>query len=163
LNRAGGWAALAGFLLALAVHIATVFGVDVSSRFPSVWLLHIGALLVFGLFVFSARGAFANGMKLHVIMDHLPTSAVLAVAVAFAYALFNFFLGTNVIGAGNAEVVAGQYVLTSHGRVLAHVSELEYHLRRAWELRLFSGHWLFFYLVPMVYFFFWREQPARQV
>jgi hypothetical protein len=150
-------------MLALAVHIATFFGVDVSSRFPGVWLLHLGALLVFGLFMLSARGAFANGMKLHEIMDHLPTSAVLAVAAVFAYTVFNFILGTNLARDGSADLAGGQYLLTSHGRVLAHLSELEYHLHRAWELRLFSGLWLIFYFVPTVYFFFWREQPARQV
>ena|ERR1700685_1064346 len=81
----------------------------------------------------------------------------------FAYTLFNFFLGTNLAGDGNADVMGGQYVLASHGHVLTHVSEPEYHLHRAWELRLFSRHWLIFYFVPTVYFFFWREHPARKV
>jgi hypothetical protein len=152
-----------GFILALAVHVGTVFDVDVSSRFPAVWLLHLGALLVFGLFVLSARGAFANALKAHEIMNHLPTSAVLAVAVVFAYGLLNGFLYQNATGGGNADLAGGQYLLTSHGRVLAHLSELEYHLHRAWELRLFSGFWLIFYFAPMVYFFFWREQPVPQV
>ena len=78
--------------MALAVHIGTASGVDVSSRFPLVWLLHLGALLVFALFVLSARGASGNGLTPHGVIDHLPVWAVLAVAVVVAYALFDALL-----------------------------------------------------------------------
>jgi hypothetical protein len=64
----------------------------------------------------------------------------------------NGFLCLNAAPEGKADLIGGQYVLTLHGRVLAQVSELEYHLHRAYEVRLFSGLWLIFYMAPSLYF-----------
>jgi hypothetical protein len=92
MRRVWALTALVGFVLALAVHIGTASGIDVSSRFSAVWLLHFGSLLVFGLFVLAGRGAFVNALKAHEITDHLPGWAVVLAAVVFAYALLNGFL-----------------------------------------------------------------------
>jgi hypothetical protein len=119
MNRLPGWIAFTGLLLALLVHIATVTGVDVYSRLPPVWLLHLGAMLVLGLFVLSARR-----LKLDEIMCHLPLWVVIVFAVVFAYDLLNVFLCLPVTGnGGTADLVGGQYVLRSHGRVLTHLTE----------------------------------------
>jgi hypothetical protein len=79
--------------------------------------------------------------------------------VIFGYALLNVFLCGPYTGNGAvADVAGGQYMLTSHGHVLARLTEREYHAHRAYELRFFSGVWLVFYLMPTLYFFFWRDQ-----
>ena len=49
-------------------------------------------------------------------------------------------------------MINGQYFLTSHGHVLAHINEAQYHLQRAYQVRLFSDFWLLFYLMPTLYF-----------
>jgi hypothetical protein len=159
MNRLLGWIAFAGFLLALLVHIATTTGVDVYSRLPSVWLLHLGAILVCGLLALSARKSFGSCLKLDEIMYHFRVWVVLVFAAVFLYAVLNVFLCLSFTGNGaTAVLVDGQYVLRSHGRVLAQLTESEYHVHRAYELRFFSGVWLVFYLMPSLYFFFWREQ-----
>jgi len=78
--------------------------------------------------------------------------------VAFAYTVFNFVLCVSVAGDGNADVVGGQYVVASHGRVLSHLSVQEYHRHRAFELRIFSGIRVTFCLAAVVYFFLWKEE-----
>jgi hypothetical protein len=62
---------------------------------------------------------------------------------------------------GNADFVPGQYVLTSHGQVLAHLTAREYHLHRALEVRMFSGIWLLFYVISAIGLLFWRETEAK--
>jgi hypothetical protein len=83
---------------------------------------------------------------------------VLAIAV-FAYSVVNICLFA-VLYNGNADSVNGEYVLSSHGRVLAHLTEPQYHLHKAIEIRGFSALWLFFYLLPCLYFWFRCERPA---
>ena len=159
MNRLLGWIAFTGFFLALLVHIATTTGVDVYSRLPSVWLLHLGAILVFGLFALFGRKVFRSCLQLDEMMYHLQVWVVLVFAVVFVYALLNVFLCLPFTGNGaTADLVDGQYVLRSHGRVLAQLKEPEYHVHRAYELRFFSGVWLVLYLMPSLYFFFWRDQ-----
>jgi hypothetical protein len=87
MNRLFGWAALAGFFAAVVVHIATADGLDVYASFPPVWLLHLGAILLFGVFVLSARRR-----KFSEVLQRLPVGAVLVFAVIFGYAILNVFL-----------------------------------------------------------------------
>ena len=160
MNRPLGRIALVGFTLALLVHVAAVAGVDVSSRFPYVWLLHFGVFLAFIPIAFSARKGFRERrLGFDEITSHLPGWAVGLAGAMFAYALFNFILCSRFTN-GNAVTVGGHYLLVSHGRVLAHLTEREYHLHRAYEVRLFSGFWLTFFLIPGLYFLTWRDRSS---
>src|ERR1035438_10096819 len=106
-----GSTAPAGFILALFVYVATVTGVDVYSRFPSAWLLHLGAILVFCLFALSALKAFPRRHKLAEIIDHFPGWVVFIFAIVFAHVLLNIFVCLPFSGGGNADLANGQYVL----------------------------------------------------
>jgi hypothetical protein len=82
----------------------------------------------------------------------LPKWAVVLDAAAFAYVFINFGLCVRVTQGGGPEMINGQYFLTSHGHVLPHINEAQYHLQRAYQVRLFSDFWLLFYLMPTLYF-----------
>ena len=140
-----GLTALVGFLLSLTVHIATVLGVDVSESVPYVWALHIGMFLVWAPMVLA-------GINAKELVRNLPTWAVVLYVAAFAYSFINFGLCVRFTQGGGGEMINGQYFLTSHGHVLANLTEAQYHLQRAYEVRLFSGIWLLFYLMPALYF-----------
>lgn len=158
MNRLLGGIALVGFFLALLVHTLTLARIDVSSRFPYVWSLHVGMFLVWIPFILFERKRFrTQRMELGEIMSGLPTWASVFVAVVFAYSILNFFLRAHLSGGGNADIVDGRYVLSSHAHILAHLTENEYHLHRSFEVRMFSGLWFTFYLIPCVYLLFWRE------
>jgi hypothetical protein len=163
MNRPLGRVALVGFFLSLLVHLLTFAGVDVYSRIPYVWSLQLGMLLVWIPFVtLNGRGFRTQRMELlREIISGLPTRAGVLVAGVFAYTILNFFLCANLSGSGNADIVGGQCVLSSHGRILAHLTESEYHLHRANEVRMFSGLWLTFYLVPGIYLTV--DSPAQPV
>ena len=154
-----GFAAVVGFMLSLAVHVATTLSVDVYSRFQPVWVLHFVAIALLVSFLLSG----GYHLKLDEVTAKVPTWAVLVVAVTGVYALVNTAVCAALSGEGNANVLQGQYVLTSHGRVLAHISERDYHFHRATELRLFSGIWLAACLVAAVYFLLWREDRSPGV
>jgi len=159
-NRLLGRLALVGFFVSLVVHLLTFAGVDVSSRFPYVWLLHAGFFFVWIPFVLlSGKGFQMRRLAIGEIMSGFPTWASVITGAMFAYAILNFFLCDRLMGGGNANIVDGQYVLASHGRFLARLTQSEYHLHKAYELRIFSGTWLVFYSIPGVFFLFWQE-PA---
>lgn len=148
-TKSWGLAALVGFLLALVVHIATVCGVDVSDTVPYVWALHVGIFLAFAPMVVSAS---RRGINAGEILGGLPVWAIVLEGAVFAYLFVNAGLCLRVTQGGNAFMIGGQYILASHGHVLAHLTEAQYHLQRAYQVRLFSGFWLPFYLAPALYF-----------
>ena len=55
MNRLFAAFALLGLLSSLAVHLAALLGIDLATRFPAVWLLHLGIFVVFIPCVFQAR------------------------------------------------------------------------------------------------------------
>jgi len=52
------------------------------------------------------------------------------------------------------DVRDGKYVLHNHGQVIRELSENEYEWQKAYILRGFSGHWMAFYLVPAIVFWY---------
>ena len=44
-----------GFVLSLAVHIAALFGIDISTQIPYLWPLHLGIFVVFIPMVLSSQ------------------------------------------------------------------------------------------------------------
>ncbi len=54
----------------------------------------------------------------------------------------------------------GQYVLDNHGRVVKVLTASEYLSLKGAELRLFATGWMFFYFVPVVYWWFPRNRES---
>jgi hypothetical protein len=85
----------------------------------------------------------------------VPPGARLLMLAAFAYMLMN--LGLCLLLLGGARQVresGGRYQLTELDGPTREISREAYEAHRAVETRLYSGHLLFFHLVPMVYFRF---------
>jgi hypothetical protein len=74
-----------------------------------------------------------------ILQDNLPAWVLLADGLSFAYVFVNAFIYLSVTKGGHADFVNGQYLLVSHAHVVAHLTEHEYHLQKAYELRGFSG------------------------
>jgi hypothetical protein len=159
MNRRLGATALLGFAVSLVVNVASASRLDVSSRFPYIWILHVGMFVVCIPFVLVAHKEWGAKSSFAAIVSGFPLWARVVVVAAFAYAVVNVLLFA-VLYNGNADILNGEYVLSSHGRVLAHLTEAQYHLHKAIEIRGFSALWLLFYLLPCLYFSFRRERPA---
>jgi len=149
---------LAGFVLSLAVHALTYAGIDVSRGFPLVWALHLGAILAFGAMMLGGR---RNRRAAGFVLPDWPAWAYLLVAAAFFYAFVNFVRFFSLSQGGTPEVTAGGYVLSDHGRVIQTLTEAEYWRQKAYILRGFSGHWMFFFLLPGLHFAFRQPQHDR--
>ncbi|MBB6241945.1 hypothetical protein [Rhodanobacter sp. MP1X3] len=151
-----GFAALAGFLISLAVHVEALMGVDIASSIPSVWLLHAGVFVVFGPFVFFSRKDFVGNQSLLSMAKGLPPWAAVLGGAIFVYAIVNFALFLLHSEGGNPTVENGKYLLMEHGALIRELTPTEFTALKANELRGFSGHWLLFYFVPAAYFLFWK-------
>jgi hypothetical protein len=156
LKRALSLVAFAGFFMSLLVHVTTFFGIDPSKHVPFVWALHLGIFVVFIPMVIYQRPKLRKN-NWRIFIDAVPRWARYAVKGFFAYALINFALFFYLSGGGVPEVRDGRYVLHNHGKVIRELSEDEYELQNAYVLRGFSGHWMLFYLIPAL--FFWYRVP----
>jgi hypothetical protein len=143
--------ALGGFLLALVSHVASLWGIDVQSQVPAVWLLHLGVFIVFIPMVFQLRSTNSKEDR-YAMFRGLPGWAGAAIALLMAYAVLNFFLAFSGAADGSPAIQNGAFVLQQKGRLVREISEAEYHARQATVLRGFSGHWLIFYFVPFTHF-----------
>jgi hypothetical protein len=90
----------------------------------------------------------------------MPRWARYTAKVFFAYAIINFALFFFLSRGGTPDVRDGKYVLHNHGTVIRELSEDEYELQNAYILRGFSGHWMIFYLIPALYFWYRKDEPA---
>lgn len=159
MNRILALVALLGLALAAAVHVASLAGVDVSERFPLVWLLHVGVFVVFIPFVFSARRVLGTAPSISDMRGLVPAWVFFLCVAVFIYAVINFGLFIQSMQGGSPSIEEGKYVLQNHGHLIREITQAEYVALRANELRGFSGHWLVFYFVPFAYFMFATDKP----
>lgn len=83
----------------------------------------------------------------------------------YIYAIVNVAMLVVHIGHGWVEIWGENYVRRIYGRelVVFLITDTEYHQALAEGVRYFSGHWIFFYSLPMTAFFvYWRglKQPT---
>ena len=146
--------AFLGLVSSLVVHVAAVCGVDLSSTHPQVWALHVGVFVVFFPFVFASRRVFGNKRTWTQMKEAYPRWLVGAGVVLMAYVMVNFAWGMWALDGGSPDIRDGQYVLQQHGQVIRTLSADDYRGYKAWEVRMFSGHWLIFYFMPLAFFAF---------
>jgi hypothetical protein len=68
-----------------------------------------------------------------------------------AYAILNFVVDLYMASGGVPAIHNGQYVLESHGKIIRVLSAQGFKHHLALETRMFSGHWIFFYVIPFLY------------
>lgn len=154
-----GTLAALGFLMSLGVHVAALAGLPVQDQLPQVWALHVGIFAVFVPAVFHLRKHTDANDPL-ALFRGLPSWAVFAVLTLFIYAFINFFVALSATGGATPDVRDGRYVLQKKGHIVREINEAEYRAVRAAEVRLFSGHWLLFYAIPVAVFLF-RRRPSE--
>lgn len=142
--------AVIGFLVSGAAHILSFTAVDLERALPSVFLLHIGIFVVWIPAVFAANKLTREqGQKdfLKVLRQCCPVWLVRLCGGLFCYALFNFIFTIAVLKQGGGPSISnGEKVLSSHGRVIKKLTDDEYRRHQSYDIRLFSGHWMIFYL-----------------
>ena len=145
--------AVFGLIASAVAHVSTFQGVNPLRAFPPVWMLHVLVFVVWFPVVLSCRKTRAACNRKDFWKSITRSAPVwmkaLTVGVV-AYAFFNFFFVTFVLGEGGVPAeLAGKKVIHSHGKVIRELTDAEYERQQAYVVRAFSGHWMLFYAVGM--------------
>jgi hypothetical protein len=158
-----GVLAAIGLAVAVTVHVLTFFPdkAIVTSDSP-LFALHVGIFVVLAPLVLAQRKLFGTARPgWREQLSVFPRWAQVVIKLAVAYAVVNFALFLFTQG-GTPEISGGQFVLMNHGTFIRALNEQEYNLARSHVTRGFSGHWIIFYLVPMLYFWFGKSGPQSE-
>jgi len=157
-------AATAGFVLAALLHLSTFAAIPYELAEAMSLALVTGAVaLLILVFRRLGRGGAPTrpwlGGRL-TVYEWRPLAALvpdpirwLVLATAL-YAMMNFALSVMAGGGVTASEEGGKLYLTSPGEERRLVSREEFAAHRRLSARLYSGHLLLFYLLPLVYFRF---------
>jgi hypothetical protein len=166
--RLGSACALVGLALSLVVHGSSYLSSPPSWPAVPFGALHVSALLLFGVAVLLARraGVALNGREARQMLSAaatiVPAWLTALVGLTFVYAVVNFLLFFAQSTRGVPEKSGGRYVLDNHGQFTT-VSQQTYEHTQALLWRGFSGHWLLFYLLTAVIFWYTpRLQASRE-
>lgn len=143
---------LIGFVIAVAIHIASYIGPTMDSGSPLFFAMHGAIFPLFFLMVFrmqgwSRRTAGLLGMhrqrlQWRQLLPYFPAPVRWLGIGLFVYAFVNFFIATSHMPSASHSVPGG-----------ADSAET-----MRWTVRAFSGHWMLFYLMPTLFFGFVPEQ-----
>ena len=158
------------FALSLVIHLFAVFGINIIRDGWS-FLFHFLLFIPFGILVVVSQPQFKL-YKLTVDNDYqkwffspMPKWIKYATYALSVYVLLNFVFCLFLIATVKAEKLGGKFVLipvkkeVSAKNVIREISEQEYELQNSYETRFFSGHWMMFYLMPALFFWYKRENP----
>jgi hypothetical protein len=82
--------------------------------------------------------------------------------VVFLYVGINVLSGLIHLREGQPETNSRRFWLQDHGKYVREISESEFHLYQARQVRLFSGHYLAFVFPPVLWFTFVAPKLQRR-
>ncbi len=149
--------AFTGFFISLIIHLTTFFGIDPAKHIPLVWGLHVGIFVVFIPMVLF-QGSTKRKDYWSRFFGTMPRWTRYTVKAFSVYAIMNFALFFFLSRGGTPDVRDGKYVLHNHGNVIRELTQDEYEWQNAYIVRGFSGHWMFFYLMPALFFWYRKSE-----
>lgn len=141
--------AIVGFGLSALIHGATFFGRDPHQHFPNIWMLHVGifaACIPAALATRELAGSHGHHNYGNLALRYISPGFRYNVYAFVAYALVNFFVCLAQLKFGMPGYFHGQPALVSGGKLIAYLSGAQFAQAEAIKMRLFSGHWMAFYL-----------------
>ncbi len=162
-----------GFALSLIIHSFSVLGTNIiSSNSLYFFLFHFLVFLPFGILVVVSQPQ-SKLHKMTVGNDYqkwffspMPKWTKFAVYIFSGYVLLNFIFCLPMIATAKAKILDGKYVLIPIKKevvpqnIIREISPQEYELQTSYETRSVSGHWMIFYLMPALFFWYKREDPT---
>lgn len=142
-----------GFIGSLFFHFGSIFAFEAVAENYS-FLLHLGIFVVFIPFIVYLNNGKTTYNFMAAFTSIVPLKYVVICALLFFYVFANFIIFMAKSKGGVPDIWNGEFVLHNHGKLIRHITEKEYQSFKINQLRGFSGHWLFFYFMPMVFFFY---------
>jgi hypothetical protein len=144
-------AAASGALVGTFVFIGSFFGLTMNKLGARVFLLHLGifVLAIPLIFVERSKGADWSRGKPHWALRSMQLAFLLFIGVFVTFLILSH--------AAAPDVVNGEYVLNSHGKIVGYLSEKDYLFLKGWELRLFASGWIGVYWALAIEWWFPRQ------
>ncbi len=147
-------AAAPGFILGIYIFIASFYGLTLDKLGAKAFLLHLGIFaLAIPLAVVEGWSKGVNPFR------GKPRWVVRSMQILFLLFVALFFVFLALSHAASPEIINGEYVLNSHGKIVGFISERDYLFLKGWELRFFASGWMVVYYALMMYWWFPRREP----
>ena len=141
--------AVVGFAASALAHGATFFGKDPHQRFPNIWGLHVVMFLVCIPAVIAGKnlvGSHRYQDFWNIVLRYVSPAFRYNVYAFGVYAVINFFACLAQLKFGAPEVFHGLPALVREGKLVEYLTDTQFQQALAVKMRLFSGHWMAFYL-----------------
>lgn len=145
-------AAAPGLIAGIYIFIASFLGLTMDKLGVKAFLLHLGIFVLFIPLVLVDRWSKGGDQfrgKPRWVVRSVQTLFLLFIAVFLTFLVLSH--------AASPEILNGEYVLNSHGKVVGYISERDYRALKGWELRLFASGWTLFYYSLVMYWWFPRQ------
>jgi hypothetical protein len=86
-----------------------------------------------------------------------PRWVIRCVQMLFLLFIVVFLAFLAMSHAASPDIINGEYVLNSHGKIIEHISERDYLFLKGWELRLFASGWVLTYFAVMMLWWYPRQ------
>ena len=145
-------AAAPGVVAGIYIFVASFFGLTMNQLGGWAFLLHAGIFALFIPLVFFER--WSKGVdpfrgKPRWVLHSMQMLFLLFVVVFVSFLVLSH--------AASPDIINGEYVLTSHGKIVGHISERDYLFLKGWELRMFASVWILAYSAIMMHWWFPRK------
>jgi len=145
-------AAVPGLIAGIYILIASFFGLTLDKLGGKAFLLHLG---IFALAIpLIGVERWSKGVDPFRGKPRWVLRSMQILFLLFAVVFVSFLVMSH---AASPEIIDGEYVLNSHGKIVEHISERDYLFLKGWELRFFASGWTLAYFGLMMLWWFPRK------
>jgi hypothetical protein len=141
-----------GLIAGVYIFIASFSGLTMNKLGTRAFLLHLGIFALFIPLVFVDR--WSKGVD---PFRGKPRWVLRSMQMLFLLFVVVFVSFLALSHAAAPDIINGEYVLNSHGKIVGHISERDYLFLKGWELRLFASGWILAYFAVMMHWWFPRK------
>jgi hypothetical protein len=154
-------------IVSVIAHLSTYIGIYFLNEFYPIftisYVIHVLIFVPFGVMIFQLSFGKNKIEKIKlesfnpiiVFKQYFPNTNYkigIILLVLLVYVFLNFYFSVNKLTNGSPEILEGKYVLNNHGEIME-VNKKQYVEMCYTQIKAFSGHWIIFSIIPLIYFF----------